>query len=140
MDDASRPEEDFERAEREGIQYNKVQLDTRLDNRVLDLRVSCPSHLRDRTGDAAQTQTTQAIFTNEHGVCNMFRSYLNSQGFTEIHTPKLQGAATESGASVFRVQYFNGVSGHSAHLRDSINVFQVWRFWLRVLSYLSRWL
>jgi len=41
-------------------------------------------------------------------VCNLFREYLNSQGFIEIHTPKLQGAATESGASVFKVQYFNG--------------------------------
>jgi aspartyl/asparaginyl-tRNA synthetase len=40
-------------------------------------------------------------------VCNLFRDYLNSQGFIEIHTPKLQGAATESGASVFKVQYFN---------------------------------
>jgi aspartyl/asparaginyl-tRNA synthetase len=36
----------------------------------------------------------------------MFRSYLDSQGFIEIHTPKLQGSATESGASVFEVNYF----------------------------------
>lgn len=42
----------------------------------------------------------------QSGVGNLFREYLNSQGFTEIHTPKLQGAATESGASVFRVSYF----------------------------------
>jgi aspartyl/asparaginyl-tRNA synthetase len=36
----------------------------------------------------------------------MFRSYLDSQGFIEVHTPKLQGSATESGASVFEVNYF----------------------------------
>lgn len=36
----------------------------------------------------------------------MFRTYLDSQGFIEIHTPKLQGSATESGASVFEVNYF----------------------------------
>ncbi|EJT99868.1 aspartate-tRNA ligase [Dacryopinax primogenitus] len=94
MDDASRPEAEYEKAEKEGIQYNKVLLETRLNNRVLDLR----------------TQTNQAIFTVEHGVCELFRSFLNSQGFTEIHTPKLQGAATESGASVFRVQYFTGLA------------------------------
>ncbi|KZO96030.1 aspartate-tRNA ligase [Calocera viscosa TUFC12733] len=94
MDDASRPEEEYERSEKEGIQYNRVLLETRLNNRVLDLR----------------TQTNQAIFTIEHGVCGLFRSYLDSQGFTEIHTPKLQGAATESGASVFKVQYFNGLA------------------------------
>jgi len=33
---------------------------------------------------------------------------LDSQGFIEIHSPKLQGAATESGASVFKVSYFKG--------------------------------
>ena len=38
----------------------------------------------------------------------MFREHLTKEGFVEIHTPKLQGAATESGASVFKVQYFNG--------------------------------
>lgn len=36
----------------------------------------------------------------------MFRTYLDSKGFIEVHTPKLQGAATESGASVFEVNYF----------------------------------
>jgi len=69
-----------------------VALDTRLDNRVLDLR----------------SITNQSIFSMSSGVCNLFREYLNSQGFVEIHTPKLQGAATESGASVFKVNYFKG--------------------------------
>ncbi|KAK4693055.1 hypothetical protein P7C70_g9007, partial [Phenoliferia sp. Uapishka_3] len=69
-----------------------VALDTRLDNRVLDLR----------------TITNQAIFKMSSGVCNLFREYLNERGFIEIHTPKLQAAATESGASVFKVSYFKG--------------------------------
>ncbi|WAQ93280.1 hypothetical protein PtA15_18A338 [Puccinia triticina] len=30
----------------------------------------------------------------------------NNKGFIEIHTPKIQGAATESGASVFKLGYF----------------------------------
>lgn len=38
----------------------------------------------------------------------MFRDYLSKHGFIEIHSPKLQGAATESGASVFKVSYFKG--------------------------------
>jgi aspartyl/asparaginyl-tRNA synthetase len=41
-------------------------------------------------------------------VTNLFRTHLNSLGFIEIHSPKLQGAATESGASVFEVNYFKG--------------------------------
>ena len=42
------------------------------------------------------------------GIADFFRSYLSSQAFVEIHSPKLQGAATESGASVFKVSYFKG--------------------------------
>jgi aspartyl-tRNA synthetase len=57
-----------------------------------------------------QTPTNQAVFRIQSGVCQFFREYLNSQGFIEIHSPKLQGAATESGSSVFKVQYFNGES------------------------------
>ncbi len=62
----------------------------RLNNRILDLR----------------TAPSKAIFRINAGVCNLFRSYLDSQGFVEIHTPKLQGGATESGASVFQLDYF----------------------------------
>ena len=40
------------------------------------------------------------------GVCELFRSYLTERGFIEIHSSKLQGSATESGAAVFKVDYF----------------------------------
>lgn len=53
-----------------------------------------------------QTPTNQAIFRLTSAVGNLFRSYLDTQNFIEIHTPKLQGAATESGSSVFKVDYF----------------------------------
>ncbi|ORY31426.1 aspartate-tRNA ligase [Naematelia encephala] len=94
IDDASRPEADFERMETEDVQFSRVSLPTRLDNRVMDLR----------------TPTNQAIFRLQSAVCQLFREELNSKGFIEIHSPKLQGAATESGASVFKVQYFNGIA------------------------------
>ena len=44
-----------------------------------------------------------------------FRSTLDSLGFTEVATPKLVGAATESGSSVFEVDYF----GRPAYLSQS---------------------
>ena len=44
-----------------------------------------------------------------------FRSALDRQGFTEIQTPKLVSSATESGASVFQVDYF----GRPAYLAQS---------------------
>ncbi|KZS93446.1 aspartate-tRNA ligase [Sistotremastrum niveocremeum HHB9708] len=91
IDDAGRPESAFESTD---AQYNRVALETRLNNRVLDLR----------------TQTNQAIFKLQSGVVNLFRNYLNEHGFTNIHSPKLQGAATESGASVFKVSYFKGTA------------------------------
>lgn len=68
----------------------RVDQDTRLNNRVIDLR----------------TITNQAIFRVESGVTNLFRESLNSRGFVEIHTPKIINAASEGGANVFEVGYF----------------------------------
>lgn len=67
-----------------------VNQDTRLDNRVIDLR----------------TPTNQAIYRIVAGVCKLFRDTLDVKGFTEIHTPKIISAASEGGANVFRVSYF----------------------------------
>ncbi|KAF9460844.1 hypothetical protein BDZ94DRAFT_1291011 [Collybia nuda] len=89
LEDASRADIEKETTE---VQYNRVLLDTRLNNRVVDLR----------------TQTNQAVFKLQAAIGDLFRKYLGSNGFTEIHSPKLQGAATESGASVFKVSYFKG--------------------------------
>jgi aspartyl-tRNA synthetase len=36
----------------------------------------------------------------------MFRDTLHEKGFTEIHTPKLIGGASEGGSDVFKVDYF----------------------------------
>lgn len=68
----------------------RVDQDTRLNNRVIDLR----------------TVTNQAIFKIESGVTNLFREALNKRGFIEIHTPKIINAASEGGANVFEVGYF----------------------------------
>ena len=68
-----------------------VKMNTRLDNRVFDLRVP----------------TTQAIFKLQAGVAHLFREYLDSQNFIEIHSPKLIGGASEGGSNVFKFKYFN---------------------------------
>jgi aspartyl/asparaginyl-tRNA synthetase len=36
------------------------------------------------------------------------RDYWSKNGFIEIHTPKLMGSASESGAELFKVEYFDG--------------------------------
>ncbi|GBE81627.1 aspartyl-tRNA synthetase cytoplasmic [Sparassis latifolia] len=68
----------------------RVGDNTRLSNRVLDLR-SSPS---------------QAIFRIHAGVCALFREFLVSRGFLEIQSSKFQESSTESGAAVFKVDYF----------------------------------
>jgi len=84
--------------------FARVNPDTRLDNRVLDLR----------------TPANQAIFRLEAGVCSLFRDVLTKQGFTEIHTPKIISAASEGGANVFKVSYFKG----SAFLAQSPQLYK----------------
>lgn len=71
----------------------------RLNNRILDLRH--PSN--------------QALFRIRAMVTRKFRDVLDRDGFIEIQTPKLQPAATESGAEVFKVNYF----GRRAFLAQS---------------------
>ena len=44
-----------------------------------------------------------------------FRSALDGLGFTEVHSPKIVGSATEGGAAVFTVDYF----GRDAYLAQS---------------------
>ena len=85
IEDASRSEKEAEEA---GLPV--VNLDTRLDARVIDLR----------------TVTNQAIFKIQSGVCSLFREFLSNKKFTEVHTPKMLGAASEGGANVFEVSYF----------------------------------
>lgn len=81
-----------------------VHQDTRLDNRIIDLR----------------TTTSQAIFRLEAGVCKLFREVLDNEGFVEIHTPKIIPAASEGGANVFKVTYFKG----SAYLAQSPQLYK----------------
>ena len=68
-----------------------VKMKTRLDNRVLDLRVP----------------TTQALFRIQSGISTLFREFLLKKNFTEIHTPKLIAGASEGGANVFKLKYFD---------------------------------
>ena len=79
-----------EKKEKEKLEI-VVKMNTRLDNRVFDLRVP----------------TTQAIFKLQSGVAHLFREYLDSQNFIEIHSPKLIGGASEGGSNVFKFKYFN---------------------------------
>ena len=66
-------------------------IDSRLDYRWVDLRSD-----RNTLIFKAQTEMVAAM-----------RNYLLGDGFMEIHTPKLIGAASESGSDVFELKYFD---------------------------------
>jgi aspartyl-tRNA synthetase len=96
MEDACRPDTvketdvgayDHEANQSEG---GRVGQETRLDHRWIDLR----------------TPANQSIFRIQSMVCTLFREYLLSQNFIEIHTPKLLSGASEGGADVFTLDYF----------------------------------
>lgn len=71
----------------------------RLNARVLDLR----------------HPANQALFRVRAAMVRAFRNTLDDMGFMEMQTPKLQPAATETGAAVFKVKYF----GRRAFLAQS---------------------
>lgn len=68
-----------------------VNLDTRLDYRFIDLR----------------SDKNILMFQIQSSLVQYMREYLYNNDFTEIHTPKFIGAASESGAEVFEVKYFD---------------------------------
>lgn len=66
-------------------------IDTRMDNRFLDLR----------------NDLNFNIFQIQSEFVRAMRQYLYDNDFTEIHTPKIIGAASESGSEVFELKYFD---------------------------------
>ena len=76
-----------------------INLDTELGLRPVVLR-----HLRERS-----------VFKIQECLGRAFREYLQGQGFTEIHTPKIVHAGAEGGSNIFRLDYF----GRKAFLAQS---------------------
>ncbi len=67
-----------------------VELDTRLDNRYLDLR----------------RPEVAAIFRIRHQVVRAASEHLRGEGFLEIHSSNLNASSSEGGTEVFPVRYF----------------------------------
>lgn len=68
-----------------------ASLEARLDHRAISLR-----NVRER-----------ARFRVQEGIVRGFRDFLYSQGFTEIHTPKIGAKGAEGGANIFKLSYFH---------------------------------
>lgn len=85
------------------VPVSKAKLNVGLDT-GLGLRPVLLRNLRERS-----------VFRVQAGLSRAFREYLQSQGFTEIHTPKIVHAGAEGGANIFRLDYF----GRKAFLAQS---------------------
>lgn len=69
---------------------NNAERETRLDNRFIDLR-------KEENALIFKVQTTMEAAMREYWVNN---------DYIEIHSPKISGASAESGAEVFKLDYF----------------------------------
>ena len=49
----------------------------------------------------------RAKFRIQEGIVRGFRDFLYTEGFTEIHTPKLGAKSAECGANLFKLEYFH---------------------------------
>ena len=67
-----------------------AHIDVRLDARALDL---CQ-------------EENIAIFKIQHTTIEAIRDFLFEKGFIEVHTPRIIASATEGGAALFSVKYF----------------------------------
>lgn len=68
-----------------------VGIDTRLDLRAVDLR----------------RPLLQSIFNIRYTVLNSCREFLKEEGFMEVNTPKIIATATEGGATLFPIFYYD---------------------------------
>ncbi|WP_055534665.1 aspartate--tRNA(Asn) ligase [Streptomyces graminilatus] len=80
-------------------------LEQRMDWRFLDVR---------------RRPATQLMFAVQTTLEQGMREYAYAHGATEMHTPKLMGTASESGAEVFKLGYF----GRDAYLAQSPQFFK----------------
>lgn len=104
VEDAARSEAEVDASQETDRPFPRLGQELRLDNRWMDLRAPA----------------NNAILRVQSMVCQLFRESLYSQGFVEIHTPKLIAGESESGAGVFTTDYF----GQTACLAQSPQLYK----------------
>ncbi|MDE5589488.1 MAG: aspartate--tRNA(Asn) ligase, partial [Acetatifactor sp.] len=77
----------------------EASLENKLDYRPLTLR----------------NEKERAVFKIQEGLLRGIRHFLQAEGFTEIHSPKIVYAGAEGGANIFKLDYF----GKEAYLAQS---------------------
>ncbi|MBR5896691.1 MAG: aspartate--tRNA(Asn) ligase, partial [Lachnospiraceae bacterium] len=81
----------------------RSSIDQRIEYRWVDLR----------------TEKNQLMFKAQTALTAALREFALDRDFIEVHTPKLIAAASESGADVFRLDYFPSYNLPNAYLAQS---------------------
>ncbi|MEM0384350.1 MAG: aspartate--tRNA(Asn) ligase [Candidatus Caldarchaeum sp.] len=81
-----------------------ASLDVRLKHRILDLR----------------RQKIKSVFVLGSAVLRALREFFYDNGYIEVRTPKIIGSATEGGAELFEVKYFD----RTAYLAQSPQLYK----------------
>jgi len=81
-----------------------VEMDTRLNNRFMDLR----------------KPEVKAIFELKAMMVELIEEAVRANGFTQVYTPKISAAGAEGGAELFKVDYF----GKPAYLAQSPQLYK----------------
>ncbi|MBE6513517.1 MAG: aspartate--tRNA(Asn) ligase [Candidatus Methanomethylophilaceae archaeon] len=81
-----------------------VEMDTRLNNRFMDLR----------------KPEVKAIFELKAMMVELIEEAVRKNGFTQVYTPKISAAGAEGGAELFKVDYF----GKPAYLAQSPQLYK----------------
>ncbi|OGS43790.1 MAG: aspartate--tRNA(Asn) ligase [Euryarchaeota archaeon RBG_13_57_23] len=81
-----------------------ADLDTRLNNRFMDLR----------------KEEVRAVFQVEAKAVEGIRQFLLGNGFVEVHTPKIVAAGAEGGSTLFPIKYFD----RNAYLAQSPQLYK----------------
>ena len=92
---------------------------------TVENRAAAPLPIDDKTGpegrldwrflDVRRRPAARLVFEIQATVERAMREFAGAEGCTEMHTPKLMGTASESGAEVFELGYF----GRKAYLAQS---------------------
>ncbi len=81
-----------------------VEMDTRLNNRFMDLR----------------KPEVRAVFELKSIMMRLIVEVMEENGFTQVYTPKIVGSGAEGGATLFQIEYF----GRPAYLAQSPQLYK----------------
>jgi aspartyl-tRNA synthetase len=85
-------------------------LNTAIEQLPIDITGKTPANIEARLDARAldlTTETTLAVFKIQHTALQAIRDFLFEKGFLEVHTPRIIASATEGGAELFSVKYFD---------------------------------